>query len=166
MYSIGDPVVYPGQGAGTITDVVSKTILGKKQDYFEVYFPLQRVTLSLPESSVDASGLRPITDPQKLRDVLYSYTKKEPVTEFKKPSRRPDQRLCENNLNGWTDVYFELCCKDAAEGVRLHSEEKKAFELASRLLVSEVSLSCGLNSEEAATLVRSNMYSASSTPQT
>lgn len=140
MFEVGDHVVYPGHGAGKIQEVMQKTILNEEQLYFVVYFPLQRITLSLPEKKILESGLRQTTDKQELMDLLASYGTKDIQEEFQKPSRRQDERLNSGKIEDCIDVYFELTCKKSHSPQKLHIEEKKSLDLARKLLISELML--------------------------
>lgn len=40
MFKIGDKIVYPMHGAGIITEVQNKEVLGVKKDYFILKMPM------------------------------------------------------------------------------------------------------------------------------
>ena len=52
----GDLVVYPNHGAGTVSGVEEKTILGEERRYYIVYVPDGGLTLNIPADG--DSGLR------------------------------------------------------------------------------------------------------------
>ena len=52
----GDLVVYPNHGAGCISGVEEKTILGEVLRYYVVYLPDTELTVSIP--AVGDTGLR------------------------------------------------------------------------------------------------------------
>jgi RNA polymerase-interacting CarD/CdnL/TRCF family regulator len=55
-FETGDLVVYPNHGAGTVSGVEEKTILGEERRYYIVYVPDGGLTLNIPADG--DSGLR------------------------------------------------------------------------------------------------------------
>ncbi|WP_147802926.1 CarD family transcriptional regulator [Alkalicoccus halolimnae] len=157
MFEVGDHVVYPGHGAGTVQEVMKKTILNEEQLYFVVYFPLQRITLMLPEKKIMESGLRSTTEASELMNILESYGHKDIQEEFQKPSRRQDERLNSGTVEDCVDVYFELTCKKSHSPQKLHIEEKKSLDLARKLLISELMLVHDTSEMEAVTMLESRI---------
>jgi len=45
---VGDKVVYPMHGAGIVESIEEKEILGKKQEYYVLNFPLGGVKVMVP----------------------------------------------------------------------------------------------------------------------
>jgi CarD family transcriptional regulator len=157
MFEVGDHVVYPGHGAGTVQEVMKKTILNEEQLYFVVYFPLQRITLMLPEKKIMESGLRSTTEADELMNILESYGQKDIQEEFQKPSRRQDERLNSGTVEDCVDVYFELTCKKSHSPQKLHIEEKKSLDLARKLLISELMLVHDTSEMEAVRMLESRI---------
>ena len=48
MFSIGDKVVYPMQGAGIIEKIESQHILGEDRDYFVLKSPYSDMKIMIP----------------------------------------------------------------------------------------------------------------------
>src|SRR5690554_571251 len=73
MFEIGDKVVYPMHGAGIIEGIEVKEILGEKQQYYILNFPLGSMKVMIPTKSVDDIGVReviPNADINKVVQVL------------------------------------------------------------------------------------------------
>jgi CarD family transcriptional regulator len=157
MFKVGDHVVYPGHGAGKVQEVMEKTILNEKQLYFVVFFPLQGITLMLPEKKVMKSGLRPVTDAEHLMQLLEDCGRKNIKEEFQKPSRRQDERLASGTIEDCIEVYFELTCKKSHSPQKLHIEEKKSLDLARKLLISELMLVHNTTEMEAVSMLEARV---------
>ena len=56
----GDIVVYPNHGAGCVSGVEKKTVLGEERSYYVIYIQDTGLTLSIPADS--ESGLRYCAD--------------------------------------------------------------------------------------------------------
>jgi len=64
----GDLVVYPSHGAGCISGVEEKTILGEVRRYYVVYLPDTELTVSIPAEG--ETGLRACADEQGVSEAL------------------------------------------------------------------------------------------------
>ncbi|CAM3798072.1 CarD family transcriptional regulator [Alkalicoccus chagannorensis] len=148
MFEAGDSVFYPGHGAGTITEIIKKSFIEEEELYLVVYFPMQEMTLMLPEQTIHDSSLRPVTEPGTLSVLLEKLHTREVPESYEKPSRRRDTRLDTGSVETCMNLYHELHCKNCSEH-RLHVEEKKTFESARKLLLSEIMLSYQISKEEA-----------------
>ena len=69
MFNIGDKIVYPMHGAGTIDAIEEKDILGEKQNYYIIKMPGE-VKVMVPISKADDVGVRGIIDKEEAGKVL------------------------------------------------------------------------------------------------
>ena len=67
-FSEGDRVVYPNHGAGCISGVEEKTILGELRRYYVVYLPDSELTVSIPAQG--DTGLRACADEESVEEAL------------------------------------------------------------------------------------------------
>src|SRR3712207_368429 len=68
IFSKGDLVVYPNHGAGYVSGVEDKTILGEERRYYIVYVPDGGLTLNIPADSY--TGLRSCADDEEIAGAL------------------------------------------------------------------------------------------------
>ena len=61
MFNIGDKVVYPMHGAGTIEGIEEKNILGEQQSYYIIKMPGE-VKVMVPTAKAEEIGVRDIID--------------------------------------------------------------------------------------------------------
>ena len=61
MFNVGDKVVYPMHGAGTIEAIEEKDILGEKQAYYIIKMPGE-VKCMVPTAKAEEIGVRDIID--------------------------------------------------------------------------------------------------------
>ena len=61
MFNVGDKIVYPMHGAGTIDSIEEKDILGEKQAYYIIKMP-DEVKVMIPTSKAEQVGVRNIID--------------------------------------------------------------------------------------------------------
>lgn len=152
MFKVGDHVVYPYHGAGTISDIEEKDILGEKLNYFVVFFPLNHVTLMLPENRIKSSGLRKIIQPKQLEEVATALKPTEDTS--KKEAARPYSKENETLLKSGSilDAAMVIANLTSKEGERtngLHMEDRKNLDRAKQFIVSELMLVKNITEEEA-----------------
>src|SRR5215212_2229604 len=68
VFAEGDLVVYPNHGAGYVSGVEEKTVLGESRRYYVVYVPEGGLTLNIPADG--ESGLRPCADEEGVAEAL------------------------------------------------------------------------------------------------
>ena len=67
-FSEGDSVVYPNHGAGRVSGIEERTILGEVRRYYVVYLPGAELTVSVPANG--ESGLRACSDEESVVEAL------------------------------------------------------------------------------------------------
>ena len=70
MFSVGDKVVYPMHGAGTIQNIEEKEVLGETRAYYILRIPYGNLQVMVPVQGSDAAGLRPIVSDEVVEDVF------------------------------------------------------------------------------------------------
>jgi len=69
MFNVGDKIVYPMHGAGTIDSIEEKDILGEKQSYYILRMPGE-VKVMIPTAKAEAVGVRNVIDKQSAEKVI------------------------------------------------------------------------------------------------
>ena len=139
MFKVGDKIVYPLHGAGTIDAIEQKDILGEKQDYYIIKMPGE-VKVMVPIAKAEQVGVRNIIDKEEAGKVLQVLEAEE--TEM---SNNWNKRYQENMLKMKSgsvyeiaDVVRNLSYKQKEKG--LSTGEKKMLNNAKQILVSELVL--------------------------
>ena len=58
MYQIGDKVVYPHHGAGTVVKKEKREVLGEQREYLTIQILHNDMTVQVPSENCDKVGLR------------------------------------------------------------------------------------------------------------
>ena len=69
MFNVGDKIVYPMHGAGTIDAIEEKDILGEKQSYYILKMPSD-VKVMIPTTKAEEVGVRNIIDKESAENVF------------------------------------------------------------------------------------------------
>ncbi len=140
MFSIGDKVVYPSHGAGTIIDIESKEILGKKREYFVLSLPIGEMKVMLPIDNIDNLGLREISSSDiipKVYDILAA-KKSDMSNNWNRRYRNNQEKIKTGDIYEVAKVVKDLMIMENEKG--LSTGEKKMLLNTKQILVSEIAL--------------------------
>src|SRR6476661_1224372 len=74
LYKVGDKVVYPHHGAGTVVKRESREVLGEKREYLTIQILHNDMTVNVPCENADKVGLRRVIDEDMVEKVLTALT--------------------------------------------------------------------------------------------
>src|SRR6266704_4739693 len=70
LFKVGDKVVYPHHGAGTVVKKEQREVLGQKRDYLTIKILHNDMTVNVPCENAEAVGLRRVIDEVMVEKVL------------------------------------------------------------------------------------------------
>lgn len=148
MLSVGDKIVYPMHGAGVVTDIEEKEILGVRTVYYVLEFSHGGMHVMVPVDNQLEVGLRQIIPPAECTAVLRFLTRAKRVSDenWNHRYRVNLERLRSGEAYAVADVVRSLYILDCDKG--LSAGEKKMFTSAVALLAGELELSAGLGEEQ------------------
>ena len=139
MFNVGDKVVYPMHGAGTIDSIDKKNILDEEVEYINISMP-GGVKVMVPSNQASKQGLRNIisqNDVEKLFCVLE--TDETAMSDnWNKRYRDNMDKMKSGDIYEVADVVRNLSFKQKEKG--LSTGEKKMLNNAKQILVSELVL--------------------------
>lgn len=161
LFQIGEKVVYPNHGIGTVENISSRAFGAQFERYYLLRLTYNSMTVMVPFSHVEEIGLRRVTRNGEVARVL--------------------NFLAEGTAKGkadWKDRYKENCDKmrhgsllEIAEVLKsllvlqadkpLSFREKKMLERARHMLVTELSISRGLSEYDSIRLLDGALNKAS-----
>lgn len=153
MYKIGDKIVYPMHGAGTIKKIETKKILGEEKDYYILDVSCGAMSLMLPVDNCEKVGVREPVSEEKLCEVLCILGQESTkMTEnWSKRQRENTARLKTGRIELTAEIVRNLTRIDRDR--KLSAGEKKMLSNARRILVSEVMIVRGISEAEALELI-------------
>ena len=140
-FQIGDKVVYPNQGVGTIENISSRTFGSAFERFYLLRLGCNSMTVLVPFSNAANIGLRRVTKDREISRVL-SYLSNgwcEIKADWKVRFKENTERMQTGDLLRAAEVFKSL--------LQLHVDkplsfrEKKMLERARHMLVSEISIS-------------------------
>ena len=151
MFNVGDKIVYPMHGAGTIDAIEEKDILGQKQSYYILKMPGE-VKVMIPTAKAEEVGVRNIINKE-------SADKEQDETamdkNWNKRYRDNMEKMKSGDIYEIADVVRNLSFKQKEKG--LSTGEKKMLNNAKQILVSELVLAEHASQEEVEQLVENKI---------
>ena len=151
MFEIGDKVVYPHHGAGTVVSKDVKLVLGQQREYLTIRILHNDMTVNVPAENADKVGLRPVVDEdmvEEVLEVLHGSGTKMPKNWNRRFKHNRD-KMKTGDIFELAEVVRNLSLRDQEKG--LSTGEKQMFVKAKKILASELMYAKGLDEESAAT---------------
>ena len=139
MFKVGDKIVYPMHGAGTIDAIEQKNILGENQEYYIIKMPGE-VKVMVPIDKASQVGVRNIIDKSEAGKVLevLEANETEMSNNWNKRYQENMLKMKSGSVYEVADVVRNLSYKQKEKG--LSTGEKKMLNNAKQILVSELVL--------------------------
>ena len=156
MFNVGDKIVYPMHGAGTIDAIEEKDILGEKQNYYIIKMPGE-VKVMVPISKAGDVGVRSVidrTEAGKVLEVLEA-NETEMSNNWNKRYKENMEKMKSGSIYEVADVVRNLSYKQKEKG--LSTGEKKMLNNAKQILVSELVLAEHASENEVENLVENKI---------
>ena len=152
MFNVGDKIVYPMHGAGTIDAIEEKDILGEKQAYYIIKMPGE-VKVMVPTAKAEEIGVRNIINKDSASKVfqILEANETEMSNNWNKRYRDNMEKMKSGDIYEVADVVRNLAFKQKEKG--LSTGEKKMLNNAKQILVSELVLAEHASQEEVETLI-------------
>ena len=152
MFNVGDKIVYPMHGAGTIDAIEEKDILGQKQSYYILKMPGE-VKVMIPTAKAEEVGVRNIINKESADKVFGVLEQDETAMDknWNKRYRDNMEKMKSGDIYEIADVVRNLSFKQKEKG--LSTGEKKMLNNAKQILVSELVLAGDKNKEEVEQIV-------------
>jgi len=156
MFNVGDKIVYPMHGAGTIDAIEEKDILGEKQSYYIIKMPGE-VKVMVPTNKAEQIGVRNIIGKEEASKVfeILEENETEMSANWNKRYRDNMDKMKSGSIFEVADVVRNLSFKQKEKG--LSTGEKKMLSNAKQILVSELVLAEHASENEVEDLINNKI---------
>jgi len=140
MFKVGDKIVYPMHGAGTIESIEEREVLGETQKYYVMKMPVGDIEVMIPTKNAEMIGVRDVIGNETAQGVLDVLSKDTTVvtSNWNKRYRDNMEKMKSGDIYEVADVVRTLTFKQKEKG--LATGEKKMLSNARQILVSELVL--------------------------
>ena len=136
MYKVGDKVVYPHHGAGTVVKKDKRKVLGEEREYLTIQILHNDMTVNVPTENADRVGLRKVIDENTVEQVLKALRGSGTVMpkNWNRRFKHNRDKMKTGDIFELAEVVRNLSLRDHEKG--LSTGEKQMFVKAKKILVS------------------------------
>ena len=153
MFKIGDKIVYPMHGAGTIDSIEKKEFLGEVKDYFILKMPIGDMDISIPTNKINEMNIRDVITKEEGDEVLkiLDDDPSDMSNNWTVRYRQNQKILKTGDVFEIAKMVRNLAILDNDKG--LSTTEKKLLNRSRRILASELVMAGSLKKEEAEAMI-------------
>jgi CarD family transcriptional regulator len=150
LYQIGDKVVYPHHGAGTVVKKETREVLGTKREYLTIKILHNEMTVQVPCENAEAVGLRRVIGEKEVGVVVKALTgvSTEMPKNWNRRFKHNRDKMKTGDILELAEVVRNLSLRDHEKG--LSTGEKQMFVKAKKILASELMYAKDMDEEECA----------------
>ena len=150
MFKVGDKVVYPHHGAGTIVKKEKRIVLGEKREYLTIKILHNDMTVNVPSENADRVGLRKVIDEEMVGKVLKALTGTGTAMpkNWNRRFKHNRDKMKTGDIFELAEVVRNLALRDGEKG--LSTGEKQMYVKAKKILASELMYAKQMDEDEAA----------------
>lgn len=149
VFELGDKVVYPHHGAGTVVQKETKNVLGEDREYLTIRILHNDMTVMVPSDNVDKAGLRKVIGEDTVEEVLgvIQGGGTNMPKNWNRRFKHNRDKMKTGDIFELAEVVRNLSIRDGDKG--LSTGEKQMFGKAKKILASELMYAKDMDEEEA-----------------
>ena len=150
MFEVGDKVVYPHHGAGTVVKREKREVLGQTREYLTIKILHNDMTVNVPVENAEQVGLRTVIDEDLVTNVVKALTggSTEMPKNWNRRFKHNRDKMKTGDILELAEVVRNLALRDHEKG--LSTGEKQMFVKAKKILASELMYAKGMDEDQAA----------------
>jgi CarD family transcriptional regulator, regulator of rRNA transcription len=150
LFDVGDKVVYPHHGAGTVVSKETRIVLGQQREYLTIKILHNDMTVNVPSENAEKVGLRWVIDQEMVEVVVKALSggSTEMPKNWNRRFKHNRDKMKTGDILELAEVVRNLSLRDHEKG--LSTGEKQMFVKAKKILASELMYAKDMTEEEAA----------------
>ncbi len=150
MYKVGDKVVYPHHGAGTVVKKEVREVLGAKREYMTIQIAHNDMVVNVPTENAERVGLRRVISEEMVNKVVkaLSGSGTQMPKNWNRRFKHNRDKMKTGDIFELAEVVRNLSLRDHEKG--LSTGEKQMFVKAKKILASELMYAKQMDEEQAA----------------
>jgi CarD family transcriptional regulator len=149
LYKVGDKVVYPHHGAGTVVKREKREVLGEKREYLTIKILHNDMTVNVPADNAERVGLRKVIDEEAVKKVVKYLTSggTEMPKNWNRRFKHNRDKMKTGDIYELAEVVRNLALRDGEKG--LSTGEKQMYVKAKKILASELMYAKTMSEDDA-----------------
>jgi len=148
LFEVGDKVVYPHHGAGTVVKKEKREILGQTREYLTIQILHNDMTVNVPVENAEQVGLRTVIDEDLVNTVVKALTagESEMPKNWNRRFKHNRDKIKTGDIYELAEVVRNLAIREAEKG--LSTGEKQMYTRAKKILASELMYALEMEEDE------------------
>ena len=149
LFDIGDKVVYPHHGAGTVVRREKREVLGEVREYLTIQILHNDMTVNVPCDNAERVGLRTVIDQRTVQMVVKTLSggSTEMPKNWNRRFKHNRDKMKTGDILELAEVVRNLALRDHEKG--LSTGEKQMYVKAKKILSSELMYAKNLSEDDA-----------------
>jgi len=149
LFDIGDKVVYPHHGAGTVVSKDVRVVLGQEREYLTIRILHNDLTVNVPCENAEKVGLRWVIDQDMVEVVVVALLggSTEMPKNWNRRFKHNRDKMKTGDILELAEVVRNLALRDHEKG--LSTGEKQMYVKAKKILASELMYAKHMSEEDA-----------------
>jgi CarD family transcriptional regulator len=149
LYKVGDKVVYPHHGAGTVVKREKRDVLGEKREYLTIKILHNDMTVNVPAENAELVGLRKVIDEEAVKKVVKYLTSggTDMPKNWNRRFKHNRDKMKTGDIYELAEVVRNLALRDGEKG--LSTGEKQMYVKAKKILASELMYAKTMSEDDA-----------------
>ena len=156
-FSVGDHVVYPAHGVGSVVGIETQEVAGYSLEVYVITFAHEKMTLRVPTKKAIASGLRALAEDNVVTRALTTLKGRARVkrTMWSRRAQEYEAKINSGDLVAISEVVRDLYRSDAQP--EQSYSERQLYEAALDRMARELAAVENLTDTEAAKMIEQNL---------
>jgi len=156
-FKVGDKLVYPNHGVTVVEQIGESAIMGAGDTYYHLRLLANNSRLMVPIRNTDRVGLRRLYQQKEIKGLISLLEEKlvKSHTDWKGRYRENLEKMKTGRLEDVAEVLKKL--NEVSKKKSLSFREKKMYDRAKYLIVSEVAIVKGIPEPEAEKLIEKSL---------
>ena len=149
MFKVGEKVVYPHHGAGTVVKKEKREVLGQTREYLVIKILHNDMTVQVPVENADTVGLRTVIDEQMVNKVVKALTGGGTVMpkNWNRRFKHNREKIKTGDVYELAEVVRNLAIRENEKG--LSTGEKQMYTRSKKILASELMYALEMGEDDA-----------------
>jgi len=150
LYKVGDKVVYPHHGAGTVVKKERRDVLGEKREYLTIKILHNDMTVNVPSENAEKVGLRKVIGEDMVKVVVKALTGggTQMPKNWNRRFKHNRDKMKTGDILELAQVVRNLSLREREKG--LSTGERQMFVKAKKILASELMYAKDMDEEATA----------------
>lgn len=153
-FQLGEKVIYPQFGLGTIAEVTEKQVNGMSLEFYRLEFPIKQMEILVPVDRAKENGLRKVMTHKEVDSLINCISSSDQSSKPQQWHRWRKKTLAQLKTGDPQEIGKIFCYLQSLDSKKgLSYTERKILIQVERMLISEIAVAKQMSEEDAEVLL-------------